>query len=119
MRWLGVTVGLLCASACLLAWVYLRDRDTADWRPPARQLAGADARATAAALAGASCDAGCATELLAHTSSGVWLVRLDLRRRRPQCLRIDPDTFASGPHGLSGVRAARCPRRGALLAGAT
>jgi hypothetical protein len=110
MRWLGLTVALLSASAALLAWVYLRDRDTADWRPPQRQLARADAQVAAAALTGASCHAGCVTELLARVSSDGWLVRLD-SRGRPQCLRIDLGTFATGPRGFSGVRSIRCPRR--------
>jgi hypothetical protein len=110
MRWLALTAALLSASVALLAWVYLRDRHTDDWRPPERQLARADARAATAALAGASCHAGCAIELLAHTSSDVWLVRLDLRPR-PQCLQIELRAFATGPLGLSGVWPARCPRR--------
>ncbi len=38
MRWLLVTIALLAASACLVGWVYLRDRDT-NWRPPERHLA--------------------------------------------------------------------------------
>jgi hypothetical protein len=36
MRWLYVTIALLATSACLVAWLYLRDRDT-NWRPPPEQ----------------------------------------------------------------------------------
>jgi hypothetical protein len=36
MKWLYVTIGLLATSACLIAWIYLRDRDT-NWRPPEHQ----------------------------------------------------------------------------------
>ncbi len=38
MRWLYITIALLAASACLVGWIYLRDRDT-NWRPPERHLA--------------------------------------------------------------------------------
>jgi hypothetical protein len=39
MRWLLITIALLATSACLLGWIYLRDRDP-DWRPPSEgQLA--------------------------------------------------------------------------------
>jgi hypothetical protein len=115
MRWLGLTVALLSASVALLAWVYLRDRDTAGWRPPQRQLVRADARVAAAALTGASCHAVCAAEPLARVSSDVWLVRIDWRPR-PRCLLIDLGTFAIGPRGFSGVRSTRCSRRAARTA---
>jgi hypothetical protein len=38
MRWLYLTIALLATSACLIGWLYLRDRDT-NWRPsPEHQL---------------------------------------------------------------------------------
>lgn len=39
MRWLLVTIALLAASACLVGWIYLRDRGDTNWRPPERHLA--------------------------------------------------------------------------------
>ncbi len=36
MRWMWVTATLLGASVCLLAWIYLRDRDPASSPPPVR-----------------------------------------------------------------------------------
>jgi hypothetical protein len=33
MRWLLATIALLAASACLVAWIYLRDRDTSQPLP--------------------------------------------------------------------------------------
>jgi hypothetical protein len=108
MRWLYLTIGLLGASACLIAWIYLRDRDPSSWRPPERQMVRADAAATLAALSGGGCRSGCATELLGRTRQHRWLVRITVRGRR-QCLQIDPYTFAlSQEHGLSGVWPSRC-----------
>jgi hypothetical protein len=108
MRWLYVTLGLLSVSACLLAWVYLRDRDT-NWRPPEHQLARIDAAATLNVLGG-ECRSGCATKLLGlkRTESHRWLMHVTVSGRT-QCLQINLDTFAVSPqHGLSGVQPSRC-----------
>jgi hypothetical protein len=108
MRWLCATVGLLAASACLLAWVYLRDRDPSSWRVPEGQLARADAAAVLAALTGAGCR-DCTAEPLRRTQPRLWLVRVTVRGRA-QCLQIDLDTFAvSRQHGVSGAQPSRCP----------
>jgi hypothetical protein len=108
MRWLYVTAGLLSASFCLVAWIYLRDRDTSSWRPPERQLVRVDAAVTLTALSGADCRSGCTAELLGRTRSHRWLVRVTVRGRA-QCLQINLDTFAvSQQHGLSGVQPSRC-----------
>jgi hypothetical protein len=118
MRWLGVTVGLLSASLGLVAWVYLRDRDTSNWRPPEAQLARADAAATLGALEGPDCRAGCAVQLLGRTARNRWLERVTVRGRR-LCLQIDLDAFAVSARGLFGVRPSPCARnRGAGRAGA-
>ena len=42
-----MTIGLLATSACLIAWIYFRDRDT-NWRPPESQLAVKDSVAISA-----------------------------------------------------------------------
>ncbi len=108
MRWFYLTAVLLSASLGLVAWIYLRDRDTSNWRPPERQIAHADATAALTALGGVDCRFGCATELLDRTQSHRWLVRITVRGR-PQCLQIDLDTFAvSQQHGLSGVQLSPC-----------
>jgi hypothetical protein len=108
MRWLCATVCLLSASFCLIAWVYLRDRDPSSWRPPEGQLARVDAAATLAALRGPDCRAGCTEELLGRIHPSHWLARITVRGR-PQCVQIDLDTFASSQqHGLSGVQPSRC-----------
>ena len=38
MRWLLATIALLAASACLVAWIYLRDRDTSQPLPQSSHL---------------------------------------------------------------------------------
>jgi hypothetical protein len=109
MRWLGVTIGLLAASFSLVAWVYLRDRDTSAWRPYQRPIARADARTALAAVDGSGCRSDCAAELLERRQSGRWLARITVRGET-QCLEIDLDTFAvSSTRGLSGVQPRRCP----------
>jgi hypothetical protein len=115
MKWLALTLCLLGASAGLVAWVYLRDRDPASWRVPESQFVRADAAVALRALGGSECGSRCAVaELLGPTQPHRWLVRLTVRGR-VQCVQIDPATFgASLQHGLAGVRASRCaPRRGA------
>ena len=107
MRWLGLTAGLLSACLLLVAWVYLRDRDTSSWRPPEGQLARADARTAFAVIGGVRCRPGCGAQVIGRIQPQRWLVRLTLRGR-PRCLRIDIDTFATGPLGLSGIQPSRC-----------
>lgn len=111
MRWLGVTLGLLGACVCLVTWVYLRDRDTSQWRLPERQIASADAARTLAAFDGAGCGQGCAVKLVERLDSHHWLVRITVRGRS-QCLRLDLATFATGQrHGLAGVEPSGCASR--------
>jgi hypothetical protein len=108
MRWLYVTIGLLATCACLIGWIYLRDRNTS-WRPPEQQTARADAT-VANDILGANCRSFCATELLGQTGAHRWLVRVT-RRGRPECLEIDVATFVvSQQHGLVGVSPRRCPQ---------
>jgi hypothetical protein len=108
MRWLGVTISLLSACACLIAWVYLRDRDTTNWRPPERQIASADAARTLAAFDGGDCGRRCAVKLMGRLDSHDWLVRITVQGRS-QCLRLDLATFATDQrHGLAGVQPSRC-----------
>jgi hypothetical protein len=108
MRWLGVTIGLLAAGLSLVAWVYLRDRDTSGWRPPERPLARADATTVLAAIDGGDCHSDCAAELLGRRQSGRWLARITVRGQT-QCLEINLDTFSFGSqHGLTGVQPSRC-----------
>jgi hypothetical protein len=108
MRWLGITLGLLSACACLVVWIYLRDRDTSNWRLPERQIASADAARTLAAFGGADCAQRCAVELVGRVDSHHWLVRITVRGR-PQCLQLDLATFATDQrHGLAGVKPSRC-----------
>jgi hypothetical protein len=108
MRWLLATIALLAASAGLLGWIYLRDRDT-NWRPPEQQLASADAILAISELGGGRCRDDCQAKQLESASSHRWLVHVILGERR-QCLQIDLDTFTvDGPHGLTGVQSGRCP----------
>lgn len=109
MRWLFVTIGLLSASFCLMAWIYLRDRDTSSARLPERQIVHIDAEVALTTLGEADCRSGCTVQLLARTQPHRWLVRVVVRRR-PQCLLIDLAAFAvSRQHGLSGVQPSSCP----------
>jgi len=114
MKWLYVTIGLLTAYVCLVGWIYLRDRDTSNYRPPGlteRQLALVDATTTLEQLAGADCRSDCAAELLARAEAEHWLIRITVKGW-PQCLQINLDTFAmSQQHGLSSVQPSRCTRR--------
>ena len=119
MKWLGLTAGLLSASLCLVGWVYLRNRDTSDWRPPEGQSARVDARAALAALEGPRCPRGCRAQVLGRVRPERWLVRVTLRGQS-QCLQIDIDRFAIARDGLDGVQASRCyalPARGAVSQG--
>jgi hypothetical protein len=106
MRWLYLTIALLASSACLVGWIYLRDRDT-NWLPPQpseRQRALADASTTLVVLNEGDCHSDCRIELLGHTQPDHWLVRINVKGRS-HCLQIDLDTFlASQKHGLYGVQ---------------
>jgi hypothetical protein len=111
MRWLGVTLGLLGACVCLVAWIYLRDRATGNWRLPERQIATADAARTLAAFDGADCSRGCAVKLVGRVDSHHWLVRITVQGRS-QCLQLDLATFATDQrHGLAGVEPSVCALR--------
>jgi hypothetical protein len=108
MRWLGLTLGLLAACGCLIAWVYLRDRDAAGWRVPESQLARADATIV---LESEDCHVGCTVGVRGRAAGAEhrWSVRLTVQGR-PQCLQIDLDTFTvTHQDGLAGVRPERCP----------
>jgi hypothetical protein len=108
MKWLGVTLGLLAASVCLVGWIYLRDRDTSGWLPPEGRLAHADANYALAELGGQECPSHCSADVLGQTQPHHWLVRFTVVGR-PECLLIDLRTFAvSQQHGLSGVRLQSC-----------
>jgi hypothetical protein len=108
MRWMGVTLGLLGACVGLVAWIYLRDRDTTNWRLPERQLATADAARTLAAFDGADCGQRCTVKLVGRVDSHHWLMRITVRGRS-QCLRLDLTTFATDRrHGLAGVQPSSC-----------
>ncbi len=105
MRWLAATVALLAASAGLLAWVYLRDRDTSGWQAQEAALAREDA---ARAVGGGSCRQDCRAGLLAQTGPHRWLVSVAFDGRR-QCLEVDPNEFTvSSSEGDTGVAPARC-----------
>jgi hypothetical protein len=111
MRWLGITLGLLGACVCLVGWIYLRDRDTANWRLPERQIATADAARTLAAFDGADCAQQCAVKLVGRLDSHHWLVRITVQGRS-QCLQLDLATFATDQrHGLAGVEPSGCTSR--------
>jgi hypothetical protein len=108
MRWLGVTLGLLGACVCLVAWIYLRDRDASQQRLPERQIATADAARTLAAFGGADCGGRCAVKLVGRIDSHHWLVRITVRGHS-QCLQLDLATFATDQrHGLVGVKPSHC-----------
>jgi len=108
MKWLYVTIGLLVTSACLVGWIYLRDRDTSSYLPPPpteHQRALADASTTLVVLNEGDCRSDCRIELLGHTQPDHWLVRINVKGKS-HCLQIDLDTFlASQKHGLYGVQA--------------
>jgi hypothetical protein len=108
MKWLYVTVALLSASVCLVAWVYLRERETSSWHPSEEQFARADAATALTALGGAGCGSRCAVEQVNRTQPRHWLIHLVVKGQS-RCLQIDLDTFVvTGQHGLYGVQPSRC-----------
>lgn len=108
MRWLGVTVALLAASAFLAVGIYLRDRHFSDWRPSQSALAHADARTLLATLEGYHCHRHCNYQLISHVGGHHWLARINVRSRA-LCVNIDVAAFAfNPPDHLSGVEQIRC-----------
>ena len=102
MRWLGVTLGLLGACVCLVAWIYLRDRDAshsvcrnASSRQPTPPARSPHSEAPIAV-------GRCAVKLVGRIDSHHWLVRITVRGHS-QCLQLDLATFATDQrHGLVG-----------------
>jgi hypothetical protein len=112
MKWLYVTIGLLASSACLIGWIYLRDRSTST-RPPSalsteRQMARIAASVALSEIDG-GCHPDCRAEVLNRSGAHRWLVRI-AAQARIRCLQIDLTTFSvNGAHRLSGVQPRRCP----------
>jgi hypothetical protein len=108
MRWFLLTLALLACSAGLVSWIYLRDRDT-NWQPSEPQLAYSAAEGTLGELGGAGCSVGCSAEVLTRLAPYSWLARITVRGKT-RCVQIDLQAFNTyGPHGLTGVKAQRCP----------
>ncbi len=106
MRWMGLTVALLAATAALLAWVYLRDRDLSGWQAQEAVLAKEDA---AMAVGGGACRGACRVRLLGQTGPHRWLISVAVARHR-QCLQVDPNRFTvSSLEGDTGITPDRCP----------
>jgi hypothetical protein len=107
MRWLAVTLALLCASTALVAGIYLRDRDVS-WRLPQRKTAAFDARMMMTYVAGPDCGRRCSYTLLANPRENHWLARI-VDRSRTQCVDIDVTKFGtSDERGISGIALVRC-----------
>jgi hypothetical protein len=104
MRWLAATVGLLAASAALVAGVYLRDRDP-HWLPPQRKIATYDARTM---LLQMHCGHRCSYALVGNPRPYHWVARID-NGVGVECYDIDVISFdTSTSHGVSGVATVRC-----------
>lgn len=115
MRWLAATAALLAASAGLIAWVYLRDRDTSGWQAQEAVLAREDA---VTAVGVGLCHKGCRVRLLAQTGLHRWLIDVAAGGHR-QCLEVDPNRFTiSSREGDTGVTPAHCPASAATSTGA-
>ncbi len=109
MKWLGVTVALLAASAFLVAWIYMRDRHVTNWLESDAARAHQDARTVLSALEGYHCHKGCDYRVVDHSSGSHWLARIDVPWST-RCFEIDVNTFAFSPeHGLSGIEQVKCP----------
>jgi hypothetical protein len=106
MRWLYLTIALLASSACLVGWIYLRDRDT-NWQPSEAQLAHADAAKILSSLRDPDCHPRCAAKLLGSTQPHLWLLSVTMGGRT-RCLQIDVATFRVAPGGLLEVPLSRC-----------
>jgi hypothetical protein len=109
MRWLFLTLVLLASSACMLGWIYLRDRDT-HWRPAESQLVRADVAIALGDLPHGDCAHGCRTEVLSHVGSR-WLVRITVKGQS-RCIHVNLQAFAPSEHDLSGIQPTRCPTGG-------
>lgn len=110
MRWLGVTLAALTATLALAGWVYLRDRDTANWVPPTRPLARTDAAAVLTALDEEHCRAVCSFRLLGDPVPPRWRARLTIGRRT-ECVEIDLESFTlTARHSFTGLQPSPCVR---------
>jgi hypothetical protein len=107
MKWLGVTLALLGASAALVGVIYLRDRDPSDWLPPGPTVAHHDALAIAAAIGG-TCPRECIVQALGHPRTDHWTERIEIPSAT-ECVDINVRTFATDDvHGVSGVTRVGC-----------
>lgn len=109
MRWLGLTIVLLAASAVLVAGIYLRDRETSSWLPPQRTAANSDVRTM---LLQMRCGGQCTYKLVDNPRPDHWLARID-NGSKIECFDIDLLAFdTSQSHGVSGVAAVPCESGG-------
>jgi hypothetical protein len=106
MKWLALTVGLLCASAALVAGIYLRDRDPSNWLPPPRTAASLDAQTI---LLATHCPAGiCSYRLVSNPRPNHWVVRIQ-NESTTQCFDIDLAAFdVAATRGFTGVTQVGC-----------
>lgn len=108
MRWFGVTIALLVASALLVIGIYVRDRHISNWRPSQAALAHHDAAVVLSALEGYHCHRGCSFKVLGHSRGSDWLARIRVRSDS-RCFDIDVRAFAfSAQQGLSGIEQISC-----------
>lgn len=111
MKWLGVTIALLTASATLVIWIYVRDRHVSNWKPSNTAIAQQDAGTVLAALEGYHCHHGCSYEVLGRSVGSRWLARISLPWAT-RCFEIDIKAFTfSSEQGLSGTEQVRCPTK--------
>lgn len=62
MKWLYATIALLTMCVCLVAWVYLRDRDT-NWRLTEHQITRTNSTAVRSRNSADDCRSGCVPQL--------------------------------------------------------
>ena len=106
MRWLAVTVALLCASAALVAGIYLRDRDPSGWLPPPRVAAGQDAETILLEIA---CPrAICSYRLVGNPRPDHWVASL-FTGAGTVCFDIDLVAFdVNASRGFTGATPVSC-----------
>jgi hypothetical protein len=108
MRWLAATVALLCASAALVAGIFLRDRDPSSWLPPPRTAATLDVKTI---LLATHCPAGvCSYRLVSNPRPNHWVASI-FNGTSTHCFDINLRSFdVTETRGVTGATLVGCDR---------
>jgi hypothetical protein len=106
VRWLAVTVALLCASAALVAGVFFRDRVPSSWLPPPRTAATLDVKTI---LLATHCPkAVCSYKLVGNPRPDHWVASI-FNGAATHCFDINLSAFdVTSRRGVTGVTLVNC-----------